>query len=424
MELRYSLAEDLPSCDPLFAPDVVQGPFDYYRQLRETDPVHEVVPGTFVVTRMDLIHDVVNRPGIYSSTAWGFLHKGEWSAPGLRPLLSGADPGNDDIPGLIATADPPDHERHRKVLSRKFTTGAIRDMEPGFRELVVGALAKSDRNGRLEWMGEVAEPLPMIMVGRILGLADTEVATLRQLGFGLVDRISGFASEERIRQLDDEGITGIAPVVDAYMAARRGSATYGDGIITVLANAVADNDLDDVEAIGILTVLIAAGGESTTSLLGTAVHLLATRPDLQDRLRRDPALIATFVEEALRFDPPFRGHYRIVKEDTMLGGTPILAGSHVVLMWPAANRDERIFEEPDEVRLDRANPRYHLGFGWGIHLCIGAPLARLEARVAIEELLASTRRFRVDTGAETPRYRPSLLVRRLDSLPLVLDTQS
>jgi cytochrome P450 len=158
-------------------------------------------------------------------------------------------------------------------------------------------------------------------------------------------------------------------------------------------------------------------------LLGTAVRILAERDDLQTRLRDDPSLIPSFVEEALRYDPPFRGHYRIVTGDTTLAGTAIPAGAHVVLLWPAGNRDEQVYDEPDEVRLDRPNARNHVGFGWGIHLCIGAPLARLETRVALEELLGATVRFGIDSEALTPAYHASLLVRRLESLPLVLEQE-
>jgi cytochrome P450 len=134
--------------------------------------------------------------------------------------------------------------------------------------------------------------------------------------------------------------------------------------------------------------------------------------------------VPNFVEEALRYDPPFRGHYRVVTQDTELAGTFLPAGSHLVLMWPAANRDQATYDHPDEVRLDRPNPRFHVAFGWGIHLCVGAPLARIEAKVAIETLLARTRRFQIDTEQLPLRYHPSLMVRRLVALPLVLDPAS
>ena len=148
---------------------------------------------------------------------------------------------------------------------------------------------------------------------------------------------------------------------------------------------------------------------------------MAERPDLQDRLRREPHLIPAFVEEACRIDPPFRGHYRHVISDTELGGVKVPAGSTVVLAWPAANRDRDAFPNPDDIDLDRPNPRQHVCFGWGIHLCVGAPLARVEAKVAFERLLARTKSFSVDPAAEPLRHHRSLMIRRLVELPLILE---
>lgn len=122
-----------------------------------------------------------------------------------------------------------------------------------------------------------------------------------------------------------------------------------------------------------------------------------------------------------RRHPPFRGHYRVVTRDTQLGGKQIPAGSHLLLAWPAANRDDAVYDQPDEIPLDRPKPRHHVGFGWGIPLGVGAPLARVEAKVAIETLLTRTRRFTLDTAQLPLRYHPSLVVRRLVSLPLLLE---
>jgi cytochrome P450 family 144 len=406
--------------DALFDSNVVQDPHDYYRDLRENRPVHEVAgTGTFLVTRMDLIHEVVGQTETFSSRTGEFLHKGDWAVPALRPATSGYS--SDIAGGAVATADPPDHERQRKVVARKLSASRMRAMEPEFRSLVIDALSHIGADGRLDWMSKVAEPLPMVMVARILGLPDALAPELKKQGYAMVERISGFVPEDRVQALEDEGINGLAPVLEAYMQAKEGSTAYGDGLIGIVVQAVHDGELNELEALGILSVLIAAGGESTTSLTGTAVRILAERLDLQDELRGRPSLVPNFVEEALRYDPPFRGHYRVVTRDTELGGRPLPAGSHLVLVWPAANRDPAVYEDAGEIRLDRPNPRHHVGFGWGIHLCLGAPLARVEAKVAIETLLARTRQFRLDPDRLPLRYHPSLMVRRLASLPLVVE---
>jgi cytochrome P450 len=170
-------------------------------------------------------------------------------------------------------------------------------------------------------------------------------------------------------------------------------------------------------ALGILVILLGAGIESTASLIGNAALLLARRPDLQAELRSDPALLPAFVEEAVRLESPFRFHYRVVARDTELGGVALARGARLMLYWSSANRDESVFERPDEIDLHRRFPRHHMAFGRGIHFCVGAPLARLETRVVLEELLARSSRVGLDPE-RPPRYAPSLFVRRPASLAL------
>jgi cytochrome P450 len=163
---------------------------------------------------------------------------------------------------------------------------------------------------------------------------------------------------------------------------------------------------------------VGAGAESTSALTGNAVRILAEAPELQNDLRSHPERIADFVEEVLRLESSFRGHYRHVNRDTKLGDVDLPAGSRLLLLWAAANRDPERFPSPDVVDLDRPNKREHLAFGRGIHFCVGARLARLEARVALEELLADTSSFAIDP--ERPaRFVSSIFVRRHEVLDLV-----
>jgi cytochrome P450 family 144 len=409
--------------DPLFEPAVVEDPHSYLAQLRAADPVHEV-PGTrtFLVTRMDLIHEVVAAPTVFSSASARFLHRSAYDgAPGLQGAVPGLDIDSSGAGAILATADPPDHTRQRRVVARRLSTMAMQEMEPEFRSLVDGTLDDALGSGRIEWMSQVAEPLPMIMVARILGVPDHAAPRLKRQGYASVEAISGFVTEERLAELG-EPMMDVGPVADAYLAARGAHHYDASTLIGVCGQAVEDRDLTDDEAFAILFLLIAAGGESTTSLTGTGVRILAERPELQGRLRRDPDLIPAFVEEACRIDPPFRGHYRRVLTDTTLGGVRLPAGSTVVLAWTAANHDGDLFPNPDDIDLERPNPRQHVGFGWGIHLCLGAPLARVEAKVAFERLLARTTSFSIDPSSPPLRHHLSLMVRRLVALPLVVET--
>jgi hypothetical protein len=164
-----------------------------------------------------------------------------------------------------------------------------------------------------------------------------------------------------------------------------------------------------------MLTLFSAGGESTASLLGSAAWILSTKPDIQRQLRNDPKLLGAFIEETLRYESPFRGHYRHVWRDTALGGVSVPANSHLLLMWGAANRDPAQFEAPDEFRLDRGSAKGHITFGKGAHFCVGAALARLEAQIVLGMLLERTTWIE---ASDIGDWLPSILVRRLERLLL------
>jgi cytochrome P450 len=403
------------SRDPLFDDDVVECPHAYYARLQADDPVHRI-EGTdvFLVSRVDLVKEVVGDPARFSSRTAEFLHLDGRGRVSVRPPIGPI--GIDDVPAILATADPPDHGRHRSVLSRILSASSVKTLEPELRRLVDAALEPALSAGRVEWMSEIAEPLPMLMVTRLLGVADQDAQALKQQAYAAVELIGGFVTDADAPELEAR-LLELGPAVETFAAQRASADPDPTTVAGVCARAVADGELDELEALGMLAILLSAGGESTTSLLGAAVRCVAERPDLQDRLRGDPTLIPTFVEEVCRIEPPFRGHYRRVRTDTTLGGVALPAGSRLVLAWPAANRDDAL--GADEIDLQRPQPRQHVGFGWGLHLCIGAPLARLEARVALEELLARTRDVAVAPGAPLRHHR-SLMIRRLEALPLEL----
>jgi cytochrome P450 len=405
--------------DPLFDPGVIEDPYAYLAQLREHDPVHEVAgTGAFLVTRMDLIHEVIADTSTYSSDTVMFLHLDGKGRPELWSASSDMVEGL-DVPMVLATADPPNHTRQRRVLSRLFTKNAIEAREDDVRALVDALLDNHLEKGAIEWMAEAAIPLPAVVLSRLLGLPDEAADFVRDFGYASGEQISGFATEERCREIQGI-IADLGPVADAYGQARSASDVNENTVIGVCARAVENGELDDLEALIILLLLVSAGSESTTSLIGTGVAILARDQELQARLRANPVLLDAFVEEACRIDPPFRGHYRRVTRDTELAGVNLPAESRLVLLWPAANHDVAAFSNPEVIDVERDAPRRHVGFGWGIHLCLGAPLARLEARVAFEQLLARTSRFELDEPAETLKHHQSLLVRRLVELPLRL----
>jgi cytochrome P450 len=268
-------------------------------------------------------------------------------------------------------------------------------------------------------MTAIGNIVPITMISRLVGFRNSNLDDLWN------SAVNGTRLVGSTLALDDllESASGMEGIL-VWIADQLSAALEepSDDLLGAVANAVRDGALAESEAVGILTTLLSAGGETTTSLLGNAVRMLAERPDLQEHLRQNPEHIAIFAEEALRTESPFRYMMRFVPSDTALGGTAIPAGSTVLLFWGSANRDANEFERPDEIDLERRIPRRHVAFGRGIHHCVGAPLARVEARNVLTVLLERTKWISL-ASEEAPRWVRSLLVRRHEQLPVRLDAR-
>jgi cytochrome P450 family 144 len=398
----------------LFSADGLENPYPVYDRLRAEAPVSEL-PGTgmWLVTRHADVLDALSRPEDFSSHLAALLYLG---GDGDASLVD-AGGGEGGAVDVLATTDPPEHTAHRKLVSTAFTNRKMADLEPSVREFVESRLAPALARGRLDWIDQVALPLPITVVAGVLGLPVDDTGRLQFWSDRGIELLSGFATPERLLACSRD----IADFM-AYLVARIAEATDSpaDTVVATLGHAARDGSLTELEAASLLLQLVSAGSDSTSSLVGSSARLLAEHPDLQDSLRANPAAIPAFVEEAVRLESPFRGHFRVTARDTELGGVELAAGTRLMLLWGAANRDAAVFDRPEEIDLDRASHERHVGFGLGIHFCVGAPLARLETRVALEVLLARTRTFRPAEDAP-PRHVPSLFVRRLAELQLLLD---
>lgn len=255
----------------------------------------------------------------------------------------------------------------------------------------------------------------MMVVARLIGVPDEDADKLVRWCCAATQLLDGLVSAE---QLEAAGVAAME--LGGYIAEHfgRAAADPRDNLLGDLAARCASGELDNTAAQMMMITLFSAGGESTASLLGSAVWILATRPGVQQRVRDDPELLGAFIEEALRYEPPFRGHYRHVVADTTLCGVELPAGSRLLLLWGAANRDPAHFEAPHDFCLDRAGGKGHISFGRGAHFCVGAALARLEARIVLRMLLDRTR---VIEAADTGPWMPSLLARRLERLELTIE---
>ena len=394
----------------LLAHDAIQNPYPLYARMHGEGPVHRMGDSTFyAVSGWDAIQDAVSRPDDFSSNLTATMTYRDDGTVGTFVMDPIGGPTH-----VLATADDPAHNVHRKMLVPQLAARRIRALEPFVHDVTTQLWDEEIHGSSVEWMGSLANRLPMIVVCRLLGAPKEDIDRLIDWGYAGTQMLEGFVSDD---QLKDAGIAVME--LSGYITQRFQDASTSpkDTLLSDLAAACASGTLDELTAQIMMITLFSAGGESTASLIGSSAHVLATMPDVQRQLRDRPELLSVFIEEVLRYEPPFRGHYRHVLRDTALAGEPLEAGSRLLLLWGAANRDPAKFEDPDQFRLDRDSARGHLAFGKGAHFCVGAALARLEVRIVLETLLARTANVEaVDVG----RWLPSLLVRRLERLELAV----
>jgi cytochrome P450 len=395
--------------DP-FAPDALEDPYPLYDLLQREQPVTQL-PGTdiWLVSRHADVVEAASKPEVFSSNISAVVYRGD----GPNPVVLQADPDAIGAVDVLATADPPAHSMQRKLMNRVFVPARISALEPQIRAVVVDALDRAVAAGEMEWMDDLTNPLPVQVISTVLGLPDSDGPNLKQWADAGVDLLSGVAPPERLGECWQLMVGFLQYLRDRLASPAPGSVT------AEIAEAVARDDLSEREGVSLMLQLVIAGSESTASLMGSAVHMLASDERLQEELRAHPERIGVFIEEALRLESPFRGHFRVTRSATSLGGAVLPEGARLMLLWGAGNRDAQAYSCPADLDLDRDKPKQHLAFGSGIHFCLGAPLARLEAKIALEELLARATRVQLAPD-EKPKHHPSLFVRRFERLQLQL----
>ncbi len=393
-----------------FGHESLQDPYPLYERMRATGPVHRIGDSEFyAVCGWDAVNDANSRPEDFSSNLTATM---TYTADGaVKPFQM------DPIGGpthVLATADDPAHAVHRKLVVRHLAAKRIRALERFVAATADQLWNDGVHDGRIEWMGAMANRLPMMVVAELIGVPDTDVTQLVKWGYAATQLLEGLVSAD---QLDASGVAVLELAGYITERFRQAAADRPDNLLGELATACAAGELSMVSAQSMMITLFAAGGESTASLLGSAAWILAHRPEIQQQVRGNPELLGAFIEETLRYEAPFRGHYRHVLNDTTLGGVDLPADSHLLLLWGAANRDPDHFEAPGAFRLDRAEAKGHISFGKGAHFCVGAALARLEAQIVLRMLLDRTSVIDVtDVGP----WLPSMLVRRLERLELAV----
>jgi cytochrome P450 len=398
--------------DELFETSCIENPHPFYQRLRTEHPISCIADtGVHLVVTWDLIAQVLEREEDFSANLTGVLIRGADGQPQVFKLPDSAGIR------VIATADEPDHATHRAIVQPRLTARRIAQMEGQIETWASDAVEKWLADGGGDFI-PIAEAIPARVVAELLGLPQSDIALHRTWAMMGGDILAGVVDTDRMITLARE-TRQMSEYIGTHLNDAR-SAPLEDvdaPLLHALAIAVDAGDITFEEALGIAAVMFGAGGESTAALIGSVVRQLAEHPEIANTLRREPASIPAFVEEITRLEPPFKFHYRVVRRSCELGGISLEPGDRLILLWASANRDVSFVEDGDSLRLDRSHSKIHMSFGRGLHFCVGAALARLEARIVCEQLLARTDTLALVDG-DPPVHTRSIFVRRLERLAL------
>jgi cytochrome P450 len=410
---------DLSDPGVLLRADVLDDPRPFYDHLRREAPVWQI-PGqdSFLVSDPALIKEAVGRTEDFSSNIVSLLHDDGNGCPVPYRISNYRDPIH-----VFSTADPPEHTRHRRLVQPHLSPAAVAELEPEVVRIIEEQLALVLDAGRLDIVAAFSDMVPARTVCVLLGLPDEDSAKVIEFTLGTGALLDG------VTTIDGMGAAAHSAIELAiHMHVRMDemlerAPQERRGMLGVFADQLDAGEVTRDEVSAMLTVFVTAGSETTASLMATCIETLARNRQLQSRLRAEPALIPNAIEHILRDNGPFQFHYRYTPADTSIGGVAIPAHSRVLLMWAAANRPASdAFDAPEvdeELELE-ARPLPHFAFGRGLHFCIGAPVARMETRLALERLLAATSSIELDARS-SPTKRPSIFIRRHATLPVVVE---
>ncbi|MET7297350.1 cytochrome P450 [Embleya sp. NPDC005575] len=404
------MKQEAPLVPPLFSPAFLADPYPTYAHLRRTTPVHRIAtPQGFdmwLLTRYEDVRAGLTDPGFSRD-----LHL----APPEATALTG-DPDSAMNRNLL-TLDPPDHTRVRKLVQSAFSTRRVNLLAERVESILAGLLDAAPRTRPFDLITAVAHPLPITVICELLGVPVTDRDDFRAWTDGMVSSARP-DSQRLLRQAQEDLLAYFLDLI------RRKRARPGRDLLSALVEARdGDEGLSEAELVGMAFMLLVAGHETTVNLIATGIMLLLTHPGERARLAAEPSLLPAALDEILRYDGPAGIAFMVARRDVELPGGVVPAGAVTAALWHAANRDPERFPDPDTFRIDRAE-RSHLGFGHGIHRCIGAPLAVMEARLALGGILGRFPRMRLAVPASDLRWRPAPFFRGLVDLPVVLDADA
>ncbi len=390
-------------------PRLYSDPYPLYRRLREEDPVHwSPLTRAWILTRYDDVLGVLRSPDFSAD---------DRKSPGfdrqLRRLKKqGVLPDDQEFEPSMLRTDPPDHTRLRKLVSKAFTPRAISQLAPRIETIVCEQLDAVADTGTMDVIGQLAYPLPVLVIAEMIGVPGSDRDRFKHWSTDAVANM-GFASIDDNRRALRASQELRAYFVEICEQRRREPRDY---LMSALLAAEDEGDrLSNAEVFGTLNLLLIAGNETTTNLIGNGMLALLRNPEQLEHLRDDPERIDTAIDELLRYDGPVQATSRIATQETRFADGTVAAGEQVIIVLGAANRDPARFAEPDRLDLERQDNQ-HLAFGNGLHFCLGSNLARLEARHAIK---AMVERFpNMKLAIDVPSWRHNMILHGLEALPV------
>jgi cytochrome P450 len=393
-------------------PNVLEEPWEYYSALRREAPVYRCPRTGFVmVSTYDLALEVVRDHERFSNRFGRVLAGGRTPSAEVQRVAAEGWPPVD----TMLTADEPEHRRFRGLVNKAFTARRVNGLEPAIEQISRDLIDGFAGAGRFEVLSQYSVLLPLTVIADQLGVPRCDLEKFKRWTDGFTAQLSGFAGAEGEVEAAKRILEFQRYFAERLEEARRAPR---EDVISDLGRARLEGErpLDTAECLSILQQLLVAGNETTASAIAEGLLLLVRHPDQLALVRADPGLVPNLVDEVLRLSTPTACMFRVATRDTELAGVPIAKDNLLLVRFASANRDERVFTDPDRFDVRRANADEHLAFGQGIHFCIGAPLARKEMTVAFRQLLARTDGLRLAPGAPAPRHKPSILLRGLAEL--------
>jgi cytochrome P450 len=384
-------------------PEFVADPYPTYHRLRAEDPVHHSPLGFWVLTRYEDVVAVLRDPRFAKEAIAAFV------AARFGVAASGI--------GLsMLDRDPPDHTRLRGLVSKAFTPRVVETLRPRIQQIVDRLLDRAEGTGSMDLIEDFAYPLPVIVICEMLGVPVEDRERFKEWGIDIARGLDAILlpPDSEVARRSAAARSALTGYFRGLIAERRAS-PRADMLSALIAAEEAGDKLSEEELLATCILLLVAGHETTVNLIGNGSLALLRHPDQLRRLREDPGLIAGAVEELLRYDGPVQRTARMPSEDVTIAGRTIAKGEMVMPFIGAADRDPSQFPDPDRLDITRTD-NHHIAFGWGIHFCLGAPLARVEGRIAINTLVQRLPKLALAT--DKPEYRQSLTLRGLTTLPV------